>query len=111
MANRVVHYSNQLGLGGTEGTLEIMCRILDTSRFEVWVVTRAAPAHCGPNVRMPALEESLGRGRVVLAKSDEDLRRVILELQPTILHVHYSGAAEPPTSDEIVMRQVPVVVT
>ena len=138
MSTRVVHYCNQLGLGGTEGTLDLMCRNLDSSRFEPWVVTRALPSLRSPlrtqvmsglsharrqawraklegleqfHARKPALEAALGPGRVVLAKDDAELREIILDLDPTILHVHYSGYPEPPTCDPELMRRIPVVVT
>lgn len=133
---RVVHYCNQLSIGGTERTMEIFAKYLDRSRFEVFAVSKlhreklftrvkvgcgallGVPAALGKkrlwasmNARLPNFRSILGEGHVLMAKDDNDLRRILLELKPDILHVHYSGNAEPPTSDESIMSRVPVTVT
>ncbi|MBI3544104.1 MAG: glycosyltransferase family 4 protein [Deltaproteobacteria bacterium] len=133
---RVVHYCNQLSIGGTERTMEIFCKYLDRAKFEVFAVSRvhreklslrlrvAVGAALGlrsargkkrlwasMNARRSNFETILGRDHVFFARGDADLREILLRLKPDVLHVHYSGNAEPPTSDEQVMSKVPVVVT
>jgi glycosyltransferase involved in cell wall biosynthesis len=133
---RVVHYCNQLSIGGTERTMEIFCKYLDRSRFEVFAVSRIPHenlvkrikvdigAFCGMSgaigkrqlrqslrAREPNFRELLGVDHVLLARNDKELRKILLSLKPDILHVHYSGAEEPPISDEEVMSKVPVTVT
>ncbi|MBX3465395.1 MAG: glycosyltransferase family 4 protein [Planctomycetes bacterium] len=133
---RVVHYCNQLGIGGTERTMELFCQYLDRERFEVFVVSRrgrtslsrklkvelralfgseAAAAKRrqlrARDVRVERFRAVVGADNVRFARDDADLRRVLLDLSPDVLHVHYSGDPEPPTSDEAVMSRVPVTVT
>lgn len=133
---RVVHYCNQLSLGGTERTMEIFCKYLDRSRFEVFAVSRMhreslskrAKVTLGAaigvraarakkrlwsqmNARIPNFKAILGADHVLLAKNNEELHDLLLELSPDVLHVHYSGRAEPPTSDETVMSKIPVILT
>ncbi|MBI3555852.1 MAG: glycosyltransferase family 4 protein [Deltaproteobacteria bacterium] len=133
---RVVHYCNQLSIGGTERTMEIFCKYLDRTRFEVFVVSRIhrvklttrlrvelgarlglRPARgkkllwASMNVRATNFQTILGPDHVFFASDDNSLRHILLKLNPDILHVHYSGNAEAPTSDEEVLSRIPVTVT
>ncbi len=116
--------------------MEIFCKYLDRSRFEVFVVSRIhrvkmatrlrvevgarlglRPARgkkllwASMNVRADNFERILGSDHVFFASNDASLRQTLLKLNPDVLHVHYSGNAEPPTSDEMVMSRIPVTVT
>lgn len=134
---RVVFYCNQLGIGGTEKSIEIFCKNLNREKFEVFVVTQffrpalleeirvSVRALLGSttargkkkmwelmNARIPLFQNILGHSHVLLADgTPEDLRKKILDLDPDILHVFYAGRAEPPTSDEFIMRSIPVTLT
>ena len=133
---RVVHYCNQLSLGGTERTMEIFCRMLDRGIFDVHAVAKRPSlpllkrakievgALLGHKVarakkkmraslmdRMPRFIAALGADHVHVAENDEDLERIILGLSPHVLHIHYSGVAEAPITLDPVMAKVPVVVT
>lgn len=133
---RVVHYCNQLSLGGTERTMEIFCRLLDRGLFDVHVVAKRPTlpilkrakievgAFFGHKVarakkkmraslmaRVPNFEAAVGSDHVHIAENDADLERILLGLSPHVLHIHYSGTAEPPITLDSVMKKVPVVVT
>lgn len=133
---RVVHYCNQLSVGGTERTMELFCKYLDREKFELFAVSRIHHVDLATrlriligagfghgisrgkkrlwnsmNARTPNFQRILGKENLFFARSDEHLRKLISNLSPDILHVHYSGAAEPPTSDEDLMSRIPVVVT
>jgi glycosyltransferase involved in cell wall biosynthesis len=133
---RVVHYCNQLGLGGTERTMEIFCKYLDPARFEVFAVARIpresfvrrARVELGAafgsrkargkkqlwkslTARTSNFVSILGQAKVLLAPTEEKLRQLLIGLEPDVLHVHYSGNPEPPTADEEIMSRVPAVVT
>lgn len=133
---RVIHYCNQLSIGGTERSMELFCKYLDKEKFDVHVVSRihrekllkrlkielGALAGIMPakakkklleqmNARVPNFLQNLGADKVHFVKDDAELREKILALKPDILHVWYSGRAEPPTSDEEIMSKVPVTIT
>jgi glycosyltransferase involved in cell wall biosynthesis len=88
---RVLHLTNKLELGGTEKTLEIFCRRLDKSRFEVFVCGRL-----GGGVRANELER-LGIPVVI---QPEDVTRLVREYRIDIVHVHRAGTYEPGTLPE-----------
>ena len=83
---RVLHVCNQLELGGTEKALQIFCKYLDKSRFEVVACGRMRG---GARV---ALLEKLGIPVVV---QPPDLNHVIREWNIDICHVHRAGDTEP----------------
>ncbi len=88
---RVLHACNQLGIGGTEKTIQVFLKYLDRSRFEVYA--------CGlksGGVRVKALED-LG---VPVIVQPTDLTSLVRELKIDIYHVHRSGDSEPGTLPE-----------
>lgn len=83
---RVLHVCNQLDLGGTEKALQIFCKYLDKSRFEVYACGRVRG---GARV---ALLEKLGIPVIIAPRSVTD---VVRELKIDICHVHRAGGTEP----------------
>jgi glycosyltransferase involved in cell wall biosynthesis len=83
---RVLHVCNQLGLGGTEKTLQTFCKYLDKSRFEVFACGRLSGG-----VRVSELER-LG---VQVIVGPVDLTSLVRELKIDICHVHRGGDYEP----------------
>lgn len=133
---RVVHYCNQLSLGGTERTMELFCKYLDPSKFEIFAVSKQLNESFGLKFRVyfgllirnkvaitkynmwknrmsriPNFEKILGKEKVIITKDNDDLRNKLLELKPDILHVHYSGNPEPPTNDEELLKSIPATFT
>ncbi|MBX6323252.1 MAG: glycosyltransferase family 4 protein [Rhodospirillaceae bacterium] len=134
---RVVHYTDQLALGGTEKTMEIFCRHLDREVFDVHAV--AGRPHRRPMQRLKAevgaflgipkylgkkqhfeslvareatFREILGEDHLHIVADAPALRaRLLLALAPDILHVHYAGRAGPPFSDPEALDAAGVVVT
>lgn len=83
---RVLHACNQLGIGGTEKTIQIFSKYLDRSRFEVYA--------CGlksGGLRVKALED-LG---VPVIVQPADLTALVRELKIDIYHVYRAGDSEP----------------
>ncbi len=116
--------------------MELFCKYLPKEEFEVFAVSRlhrppttqkirvslgALVGHKksiakqklwrSMNARIPNFQSILGPDKVRFAESDQDLRKIILEIGPDILHVHYSGNSEPPISDPEIMKKVPAVIT
>jgi glycosyltransferase involved in cell wall biosynthesis len=88
---RVLHVTNKLELGGTEKTLQIFCRHLDKSRFDVFVCGRQ-----GGGVRAIELKH-LGIPVII---QPQDLTRLVREYRIDIVHVHRAGSYEPGTLPE-----------
>ncbi len=88
---RILQVCNQLGIGGTEKTIQVFSKYLDRSRFEVYA--------CGlqnGGLRVQALEDL---GVPVIVKPD-DLTALVRELKIDICHVHRAGDYEPGTLPE-----------
>ena len=82
---RVLHVTNQLGLGGTEKTLQIFCQYLDKSRFEVFACGRI-----GGGIRAAELE----RFGIPVFVQPPDLTQLIREYKIDICHVHRAGTLQ-----------------
>ncbi|MBP0125075.1 MAG: glycosyltransferase family 4 protein [Nitrospira sp.] len=88
---RVLHACNQLGIGGTEKTIQVFSKYLDRSRFEVYA--------CGlksGGLRVQALED-LG---VPVIVQPADLTALVRALKIDIYHVYRAGDSEPGTLPE-----------
>jgi len=85
---RVLQACNQLGIGGTEKTLQTFSKYLDKSRFEVFACGLLAG---GPRV---AELEKLG---VQVIVQPEDLDALSRDLKIDIYHVYRAGDYEPGT--------------
>src|SRR2546425_9615360 len=85
---RVLQACNQLGIGGTEKTIQVFSKYLDRSRFEVYACGLRAG---GPRV---AELEKLGVPVIVVPP---DLETLIRDLKVDIYHVHRAGDYEPGT--------------
>jgi glycosyltransferase involved in cell wall biosynthesis len=85
---RVLQACNQLGIGGTEKTLQIFSKYLDRSRFEVFA--------CGLLAGGPRVQELERLGIKVMIRPP-DLNALIAELKIDIYHVYRAGDQEPGT--------------
>jgi glycosyltransferase involved in cell wall biosynthesis len=88
---RILHVANQLQLGGTEKTLQIFCRYLDKSRFEVFACGRL-----DGGVRADELQR-LGIPVVI---RPGDLTQLVRDYRIDICHIHRAGTYEPGTLPE-----------
>lgn len=132
---RVLHYCNQLSLGGTEKTMHSFCRHLDPTEFEVFAASwfKKIPfkeqirlkigAFFGHsksqgklqslgqrNARAAEFQDLLG-GRLFFLSREEDLTQILQKYDIDILHIHTSGRAEFPANNETIMSLPRAVVT
>jgi glycosyltransferase involved in cell wall biosynthesis len=103
---RVLHYTRHLGLGGTEKTCQLFFEHADRSRFEVALAYEALGTHprksefeksnavCGGTMH------SVHSYRDPQDPNGADLRLVIKDFKPDILHVYRSGYREFPEPGE-----------
>lgn len=83
---RILHVTNQLQLGGTEKTLQIFCRYLDKSRFEVFA--------CGRLSGGVRADELTRLGIPVVIRPD-NLTQLVRDYRIDICHIHRAGTYEP----------------
>jgi len=132
---RVVHHSNQLGLGGTEKTMQLFCKYLNKDIFDVHALTQKYPV--SPyKIKFNSLKALLGnkKARSRKARFEQDSSRVpefrnmlgadhlhlytlkdlpgtLKRISPHILHVHHSGEIEPPLDQADALASIPAVFT
>src|SRR5437870_8355148 len=85
---RVLQVCNQLGIGGTEKTIQVFSKYLDRSRFEVFV--------CGLHAGGPRVQELERLGIPVIVKPF-DLNTLVEELKIDVYHIYRAGEHEPGT--------------
>lgn len=132
---RVIHHTNDLGLGGTEKTMQLFCKYLDKSIFEVHAMAPRFPvsplkmrvnslkAFLGnerakerkkryqlTNCRAPEMRELLGEERLHLYESSQ-LPGIISQIAPDILHVHHSGEIGAPLDNLNAIANIPLIFT
>lgn len=83
---KVLHAADILGIGGSEKTLQILCKYLDKSKFDVYVCGRH-----GGGVRAAEIEKY---GIPVYLKPD-NIDSLVQELKIDIYHAHRSGHYDP----------------
>jgi len=83
---RVLHSCGQLDIGGSEKTLQIFCKYLDKSRFEVIA--------CG-RLRGGSRVKELERLGIPVFVQPPNLDTLVREYKIDICHVHRSGHYEP----------------
>ncbi|OGR51260.1 MAG: hypothetical protein A3I11_02360 [Elusimicrobia bacterium RIFCSPLOWO2_02_FULL_39_32] len=132
---RIVHHSNQLGLGGTEKEMQLLCKYLNKDLFEIYALapyypvplhrlfsdhvkaffgSKAALARKQQNhylhARVPEFIKVLGEERVILY-TDFTLAKIMRKISPHILHVHHSGLMSRPFNHPKVIDQIPLLFT
>src|SRR5438034_2452990 len=85
---RILQVCNQLGIGGTEKTIQVFSKYLDRSRFEVFV--------CGLRAGGPRVQELERLGIPVIVQPCE-LNTLIEELKIDVYHIYRAGEHEPGT--------------
>jgi len=85
---RVLQVCNQLGIGGTEKTIQVFSKYLDRSRFEVFV--------CGLRAGGPRVRELERLGIPVIVQPCE-LNALVEELKIDVYHIYRAGEHEPGT--------------
>lgn len=88
---RVLHACNQLGIGGTEKAIQIFCKYLDKSRFEVFV--------CGLKAGGVRVSEFERLGIPVILQP-QSISQLVKDLKVDVYHVHRAGDFEAGTLPE-----------
>lgn len=129
----VAHHSNQLGLGGTEKTMQLFCKYLDKECFEVHALAPRFPVKLSRiwrdriqsflgskkatdflaqikhyHIRLPEFQKILGEGGVHLYSAG-NLKKILQTISPQILHLYQNGFSEPPLTCVSAIQHIPVI--
>jgi len=132
---RILHHSNQLGLGGTEKEIQIFCKYFDREKFEFHVMAPESPISLNRRV-LDLARALLGSARArsrkeqnkyALSRVDEfkkilgpqnlhlytpkNFESILRKIAPHILHVHHSGEFVPPLNQPRLLKTVPLLFT
>jgi glycosyltransferase involved in cell wall biosynthesis len=101
---RVVHFTNHIGLGGTEKTIHTFLKYLDRDKFDVSVAANSVDKGIGWESAIRAL------GVNVRVTSPKYLGKYLAEIKPDIFHIHREGGPEPGSITQAKQAGVPVVI-
>ncbi len=132
---RVAHHVGQLGLGGTEKEIQILCKYLDQEKFETHVFAPRFPipaarkikdflgaflgsVHCKRRweqnkyalCRAEAFNKILGPKNLHLYRAG-NFKALLRAVAPDILHVHHSGEFVSPLNSVEILKSVPLLFT
>jgi glycosyltransferase involved in cell wall biosynthesis len=96
---RVLHVVKSLGLGGTEKAMQLLVTGLNNTFFEACVFS------LNDGMRRQLLEK---QGVPVFV--GYDLYKLLLHIQPDIVHLHRSGGPEPSLTRPPLLAEVPAIV-
>ncbi len=88
---KIVHHSNQLGLGGTEKCMQYLLEYLRDAGHDCYCMhNRLRTAAAGPS-REALIKDLLGPDRVLGYSDAEEFFAAVSRLSPDVFHVHRSG--------------------
>ena len=95
----VVHHLNGLGLGGTEGMVQILLSWLSRydKNYDHWLAYKAD----GDKTREPYFKDAIGQSRMFSYTSQHQLIEKVKELKPFVVHRYSAGIPEWPLVPQI----------
>lgn len=88
---RIVHYSHQLGLGGTEKCMQYLLEYLHAAGHDCYCVHHREGTKAAGGYRQGVIERVLGPERVLAHSSEPEFFQILEQIRPDIFHVHRSG--------------------
>ena len=95
----VVHHLNGLGLGGTEGMVQILLGWLSKydKNYDHWLAYKSD----GDKTREPYFRDAIGQSRMFCYTSQHQLIEKVKELKPFVVHRYSAGIPEWPLVPQI----------
>jgi len=103
---KIVHYSNQLGIGGTEKCMQYFLEYLHGTGYDCYALHDRHQTDAAGGYREKLLQKILGTEKVIAHTTDNDFFSIIEDINPDIFHVHRSGS---PNEFPIVPRLRPLI--
>lgn len=92
MNMKIIHHSNQLGIGGTEKCMQYLLEYLKGSGHECWCMYNRERTAVRGSQREELLRAMLGPERMLAYSSEEEFFSLISAVHPDIFHAHRSGS-------------------
>jgi len=88
---KIVHYSHQLGMGGTEKCMQYFLEYLHHAEYDCYCIHNRRKTDEAGGYREKLIQEILGREKVIAYSTEEEFFHVLDRIQPDIFHIHRSG--------------------
>jgi glycosyltransferase involved in cell wall biosynthesis len=93
---KIVHHSNQLGMGGTEKCMQYLLEYLKGAGHDCYCMHNRRATEASGGYREALISETLGAGRVISYGSEEEFFSLLSSIRPDTFHAHRSGRPEFP---------------
>lgn len=88
---KIVHYSHQLGVGGTEKCMQYFLEYLHNAGHDCYCIHNRQKTDMAGGYREELIKAIVGSERVLGYSSEEDFFRILDNIRPDIFHIHRSG--------------------
>lgn len=89
---KIVHYSRQLGIGGTEKNMQYLLEYLQQAGHDCYCMHNQERTRAAGGYRVRAITELLGESKVIGFTSESEFFDRLDKIRPRIFHVHRSGS-------------------
>ena len=89
---KIVHYSRQLGIGGTEKNMQYLLEYLQQAGHDCYCMHNQERTREAGGYRVRAITELLGESKVIGFTSESEFFDRLDKIRPRIFHVHRSGS-------------------
>lgn len=103
---KIVHYSHQLGVGGTEKCMQYFLEYLHKMGHDCYALHHRIKTDAAGGHREKLIQEFLGAEKVIAHSTEEEFFSIMENLRPDIFHVHRSGR---PNEFPVVPRLRPLI--
>ncbi|MCR4344588.1 MAG: glycosyltransferase family 4 protein [Candidatus Scalindua sp.] len=91
---KIVHYSHQLGMGGTEKCMQYFLEYLHNIGHDCYCIHNRQKTDEAGGYREKLIQDILGNEKVLDYSSEEDFFHVLEKIGPDIFHIHRSGCPD-----------------
>jgi len=88
---KIIHYSNQLGLGGTEKCMQYFLEYLHSAGHDCYCIHNREKTNAAGGYREKLIQNLLGAEKVIAYSSEDEFFEIIEKINPDIFHIHRSG--------------------
>jgi glycosyltransferase involved in cell wall biosynthesis len=88
---KIVHYSHQLGIGGTEKCMQYFLEYLHDAGHDCYCIHNREKTDKAGGHREKLIQDILGKEKVLAYSSEEDFFQIMEKIRPDIFHTHRSG--------------------
>lgn len=88
---KIIHYSHQLGLGGTEKCMQYFLEYLHNIGHDCYCIHNRQKTDCAGGYREKLIQNIIGSEKVRAYSTPEEFFQILDKIKPDIFHIHRSG--------------------